>query len=122
MVVDTSNPSTPKLLENLQIPGMALVLGIATYGPHALVIGSSGDFNSGGSPVTAFTGDVVVATLDLTDPQNPTIISTQKLNIPSLGLGNLITLGVVSSPPAVRRDQQRRNFWSSTQAIPAMSS
>jgi large repetitive protein len=93
MVVDTSTPSTPNLLENLQIPGMTLVIGIATYGNDALVIGSSGGWNSGGSPVISFTGNVVLATLDLTNPQDPTIISTQTLDIPSLGLGDLATLG-----------------------------
>ena len=87
MVVDTSDPSTPTLVSSLQIPGMTLVIGIATYGNEALVIGSSGGWNSGRNPVVSFTGDVVVATLDLTDPDDPTIVSTQTLDIPSLGPG-----------------------------------
>ena len=53
MVVDTSDPSNPTLVNSLQIPGMTLVIGIATYGNEALVIGSSGGWNSGGNPVVS---------------------------------------------------------------------
>ena len=90
MVVDTSNPSSPSVLEKLPIPGMAVVTGISVNGNQAFVIGPAQNWMSG---TTGFGGNVVVATLDLTNPQSPTVISTQTLNVPALTLGLLQSLG-----------------------------
>jgi len=90
MVVDTSNPRSPSVLEKLPIPGMAVVTGISVTGNQAFVIGPSQNWMSG---TTGFGGNVVVATLDLTNPQSPTVISTQTLNVPAVTLGLVQSLG-----------------------------
>ncbi len=90
MVVNTSNPGSPSVLEKLPIPGMAVVTGIAVNGNEALLIGSTENFTSG---VSGLGGNVVVATLDLTNPESPTVTSTQILNVASIGIGSLTSLG-----------------------------
>ena len=90
MVVDTSNPASPTVLEKLAIPGMGVVTGISVQGSQAFVIGSSETFQTAYSGLG---GDVVVATLDLTNPQSPTIVSTQTLSTPSVGMGYVSSLG-----------------------------
>ena len=90
MVVDTSNPESPTVLEKLAIPGMGVVTGISVQGNQAFVIGSSETFQTAYSGLG---GDVVVATLDLTNPQSPTIVSTQTLSTPSVGMGSVASLG-----------------------------
>jgi uncharacterized membrane protein len=90
MIVDTSNPSNPTLAGTLPIPGMGQVIGIATFGNKALVVGPS---KSWGTGLTGLTGSVVVATLDLTNPSAPTIISTQTLDRDARGIQGLLPLG-----------------------------
>ncbi len=91
MVVDTSNPAAPSVLETLTIPGMAVVTGIAVQGNQAFVIGSSLDWLDG---VSGLAGNVVVAALDLTNnPANPTVLPSQILNIPSIGMGFVYSVG-----------------------------
>jgi uncharacterized membrane protein len=90
MVVDTSNPAAPNVLEKLPIPGMAVVTGIAVSGNRAFVIGSSQNWVTGTSGLG---GNVVVATLDLTNPQSPVIISSQTTEVPSIGMGFVTAVG-----------------------------
>jgi large repetitive protein len=90
MVVDTSNPGSPSVVEKLPIPGMAVVTGIAVNGNEAFVIGSAENLTNG---VSGLGGNVVVATLDLTNPQSPTVASTQTLSVASIGIGSLTSLG-----------------------------
>ena len=90
MVVDTSNPANPTVLETLTIPGMGVVTGISVQGNQAFVIGSTETFQSGYSGLG---GNIVTATLDLSNPQSPTVVSTQTLNVPSTGSSELDSLG-----------------------------
>ena len=90
MVVDTSNPASPSVIEKLVIPGMGGVTGISVQGNRAFVLGSSEYWGSG---TTGLAGNVVVAMLDLSQPTNPTIISTQTLNVPSIGISFVQSLG-----------------------------
>ena len=90
LVVDTTDPSSPSVLEKLNIPGMAVVTGISIQGNQALVIGSSENWLPG---IAGYGGDVVVATLDLTNPDDPTLVSTQNLGIASTGIGALVSVG-----------------------------
>ena len=92
MVEDTSNPSSPSLLEDLTIPGMAAVVGISVNGNQAFLIGTSQYWTETGGAI-GFGGDIVVATLDLSNPQSPTIVSTQTLNQSSAVMGFVESLG-----------------------------
>jgi uncharacterized membrane protein len=90
MVVDTTDPSNPSILEKLAIPGMAVVTGIVVQGNQAFVLGSSQNWGSG---ISGLGGNVVVATLNLTNPRSPTVVSTQTLATPSVGISYLESLG-----------------------------
>ncbi len=89
-VVNTTDPSNPSVIEKLTIPGMGGVTGISVQGNRAMVIGSSQYWGSG---ISGLTGNVVVAMLDLTDPTNPTVISSQTLGISAIGISFLQSLG-----------------------------
>ncbi len=90
MVVDTTNPASPSVIEKLAIPGMAVVTGISVQGNRAFVIGSSEDW---GSASSGLAGNVVVAILDLSQPTNPTIVSTQTFGVASIGMSFVQYLG-----------------------------
>ncbi len=90
LVVDTSNSNAPSVLETLTIPGMAVVQGIAVAGNRAFLLGSSQYWGPGTAGIQ---GQVVVGVLDLTNPQAPTILSTQTLNVASIGQSFLYSLG-----------------------------
>ena len=89
-VVDTSNPAPPTQTD-LAIPGTVQAIGIAVEGNQALVIASSGgyqnQFISGTGPAANYglTGHLVLATLDISNPQNPQLESTQELSRISRG-------------------------------------
>ena len=79
MVVSTQDPSEPKLSEDVAIPNTADTFGIALDGNLAVVLGSTGGHQDNG----VFAGDLVVATLDVSNPEDPEVIATQVTNIPS---------------------------------------
>ena len=91
LVVSTADPDHPTVLREVDIPGTVQVIGIAKEGNLALVLGSSGgreDYDF------AWTGHLVLATLDLTDPRNPVLIATQNLSQASNnGVSFLLSLG-----------------------------
>jgi uncharacterized repeat protein (TIGR01451 family) len=78
LVVDTSDPSSPKLVGTVDIPGANHLEAIAVDGNQAVVYGSTSGLVTG----VGFPGSLVVATLDLTDPQSPKLISAHTFSIP----------------------------------------
>ena len=91
LVVSTTDPNHPTLLSEVDIPGTVQVTGIAKEGNLALVLGSSGGRENGDF---AWTGHLVLATLDLTVPSNPKLIATQDLSqASSNGESSLLSLG-----------------------------
>jgi uncharacterized membrane protein len=90
MVIDTTNPNAPTKLSTLDIPGMAAVTGIAIQGNHAILIGPSQYWGPG---ISGLQGNLVVTTLDITNPTAPTIISTRALNVSAHGISFLHSLG-----------------------------
>ncbi len=91
LVVDTTDNTHPSLIEKVPIPGMEVVTGIAISGNTAFLIGSSGGWASGGN--VGLCGNLVVAQRDLTNPQSPTVVSTQTLSIASIGISQITSLG-----------------------------
>ena len=93
LVVDISDPTNMHLATSMQlptgalaIPGTLQILGVALQGTTALAVGSSGNWNSGQVDL-GLTGHIVLTTLDVTDPRNPSIIAQQSLTRASRGLG-----------------------------------
>ena len=76
LVVDTTDPATPTITSELNIPGTIDSLDIAGDGTQALVISSTGGPVINSSADYGFTGNLVLTTLDLTDPEAPTIIAS----------------------------------------------
>jgi uncharacterized membrane protein len=103
-VVDISNPANMSIVSEVQIPGTVQVGVIAIDGNQAYVLASSGgwdevDISHG------LLGNVVLATLDMTDHRAPLLINTQTFPQPSRGLGatfepvgeNLLAFGSVET-------------------------
>ncbi|MGE3818073.1 MAG: Ig-like domain repeat protein [Isosphaeraceae bacterium] len=80
LIVDKSDPDNLTIANELLVPGMTHVIGIGVYGTHALLIGSSSGwqdpFNNDNAGLT---GNVVLATIDVSDARNPTILHTRSL-------------------------------------------
>jgi uncharacterized membrane protein len=75
-VVDYSNPDQLALDEQLDIPGTLRIEDIAIQGNQALVVGSTGGWYIHGFGDQGFSGQLTLTMLDITDPQNPQILST----------------------------------------------
>lgn len=92
-VVDISDPRNMQLVRDLQIPGTVQVLDIASSGNRALITATQGGI-ADMTPTFPLTGNVVLATLDLTtDPANPTILHQQTLERAARGLDQATALG-----------------------------
>jgi large repetitive protein len=76
LVVDMSDPANLLPINELTIPGTVQLTGIAVNGKLALVVGSTGGMRSPGNPNFGLTGKLTLTTLDITNPENPEIIST----------------------------------------------
>src|SRR5206468_6138890 len=91
-VVDISDPTHMAVVRDVDLPGTVEAFGVAVDGNRALVAASTGGFGDF-SPEFAFTGNVVLATLDLTDPRAPGLVATQSLTRASRGLRQDVALG-----------------------------
>ncbi|MDZ4848108.1 MAG: dockerin type I domain-containing protein [Pirellulaceae bacterium] len=90
-VVDISDPRNMRLLRDLQIPGTVHVFDLAVNGNRALLTASQGGF----ADLTQnfpFTGNVVLATLNISDPANPQIIHQQTLDRAARGVDHVTAL------------------------------
>lgn len=88
LVVDSTDPADLQIVNELQFPGTAHVLGLGVTDDQAVVVASTGgwdDFATGGN--LGLTGSMVVATVDLSDPLAPTIVQTRTLGRRSIGTG-----------------------------------
>jgi large repetitive protein len=93
-VLDISDPANLAEVGTVLIPGTVQVVGLTIQGNHALVVASSGgwlDFFSNDN--LGFTGHIVLATLDISNPRNPQLIATQALTRPSRGINGAVALG-----------------------------
>ena len=68
-VIDVSDPRNIRLIRDIPIPGAVHAFGAAVDGDVAVVTASQGGFQNGS---LTFAGNIVLATLDLSDPANPT--------------------------------------------------
>jgi hypothetical protein len=90
LVVDISDPAHMTIVRTVVIPGTTAAVGLSIDGNRAFVTGSQGGW-SDLSAVQDFTGNTVLAVLDVTDPRNPTILGSQVLNRASAGVTTLRT-------------------------------
>ncbi|MGE3819045.1 MAG: Ig-like domain repeat protein [Isosphaeraceae bacterium] len=92
LVVDISDPTNMTLVRDLEIPGTKQIIGLSAEGNRAYLTGSSGNWNDGNQDL-GFLGNVVLTTLDISDPRNPSIVASVTLDRASRGLGGLNTIG-----------------------------
>ncbi len=85
-VVNISDPRNMVVLRSLSIPGTVQTTGITVAGGRVFVTASQGGWNDSNADVS-FTGNAVVATLNIADPANPQIINSQVLPQASRGVG-----------------------------------
>ncbi len=113
-VLDIGGPGNLAEINGLPIPGTVHLTGLAIQGNRALAVGSSGGFQDFFNNQNAgLSGNVVLATLEVSDPRNPQLIATQTLsrasrNInPPVSLGNnqyaVSSLGAFSDTPQLLR-------------------
>ncbi len=93
-VVDISDPRNIHVIRDLEIPGTVHVVAIDVVGTKAFITASTGGWHQN-STDARFTGNAVLASLDISDPANPQLIHTQVLAEPALGLGysQIVSLG-----------------------------
>jgi uncharacterized membrane protein len=94
--INSDAPSASKIVATLDIPGTVQLHGVAIDGNLAFVVGSQGGWRS---PFTDLgdigpTGNLVLATVDISDPRHPRLIASQVIPRSARGGGdNLIGLG-----------------------------
>lgn len=93
-VLDIGAPGNLSELSTLAIPGAVHLIGLAIQGNRAFAVASSGglqdffnDQNQG------LSGNVVLATLDTSDPRNPQLIATRALSRASRGVNLPVSFG-----------------------------
>ncbi|HVX12981.1 MAG TPA: DUF4214 domain-containing protein [Pirellulales bacterium] len=94
--INSDPPNTNQVVDTLQIPGTVQVHGIAIEGNTAFVVASQGGWLSPFTTVDDIgpTGNLVLATVDISNPDDPQLIHEQTLNRSARGGGgDLISLG-----------------------------
>ncbi len=89
-VIDISDPRNMRLVRDIPIPGAVQAFGVAVDGDVAVVTASQGGFQNGS---LTFTGNIVLATLDLSDPDNPQLVHSEVLGDAASGIGYVFTVG-----------------------------
>lgn len=96
-VVDISNPASLAVIDTaeLQIPGTVQVHGIAINGNVAFVTATQGGWRDPFTDVNDIgpTGNIVLATVDVTDPRNPQLLHSEVLNRAARGMGEPLFVG-----------------------------
>lgn len=73
ILVDATAPGTLSVADEILVPGTTLLAGIGIQGNRALVVGSTSGFAATGIEIE---GDIVITTLDVSDPWSPTGVGT----------------------------------------------
>ncbi len=93
-VIDIGDPANLVEVGALPIPGAVQLIGLALEGNRAFVTGSTGGwqdfFNNDNAGLS---GNIVLATLDVSVPRNPQLVSTQILGRRSRGVNFVVPLG-----------------------------
>jgi uncharacterized membrane protein len=78
LVVNTANPASMSVADKLDIPGTVQAVAIAVDGNEALVVGSTGGWQSPFSDPSqiGLTGNVTLTMLNISNPLDPTIIGS----------------------------------------------
>ena len=81
-IVDISDPTNMSIVGTLDIPGTVQVTGLQLVdNDEVLVTASTGGYQQNFTSTTyGLTGDVVLATVDVTNPLDPVLLHTQVLN------------------------------------------
>ena len=91
--VNTSNPSAMSIVSQTNVPGTIQLVSPLVQGNTAVAIGDTGGWRNPDVSVDAYTGNVVVAVFDLTNPQSPQLIanvSTAYVPAESFGSGAVV--------------------------------
>ncbi|QEF97962.1 Ubp3 associated protein Bre5 [Stieleria maiorica] len=92
--INSDDPNTQNaVVTELLIPGTTLIADIVVHGEMAYVIGSTGGFKNGDETDRAPTGDLVLASINISDPRNPVLTHTETLTRAARGALNLTVLG-----------------------------
>lgn len=91
-VIDISNPAQMAIVRSLVIPGTVQAVGLTIEGTRAFVAASQGGWNDPApSGQGDFTGNLVLATLDISAPRDPVLLHSEVTNRSSWGPYSLRT-------------------------------
>lgn len=83
-VIDVSDPANMAIVRTVVIPGTVQAVGLSIQDGRAFVVASQGGW-SDPSSASDLTGNLVLATLDISDPRNPSLLHSEVLDRPSAG-------------------------------------
>jgi len=89
-VVNTNNPSSMSLVKAVNVTGTVQAFAPLIQGNTAVTIGDSGGWREPCCGNNAFTGSLIVTVYDITNPQDPQIVSTVTTSYmpgPGVGMG-----------------------------------
>ena len=93
-VLDIGAPGNLGQLSTLSIPGAVHLIGLAIQGNRALAVASSGGWQDiFNNQNVGLSGNVVLATLDVSAPRNPQLIATRALSRASRGVTLPVSFG-----------------------------
>ncbi len=92
-VIDISSPGAMQSVAYVTVPRTATLLAFAVSGNTLLAAGNTSNFRNPGIPDFDFTGDLTLTTMDISNVQNPTVITTIDTNIQANGVYEVAALG-----------------------------
>ena len=104
LIVNTSNPAAMSVAGSLDVPGTVQALAIAVNGNEALVVGSTGGWQTPyDSSTFGLTGNLTLTLLNISNPSAPTIIGSTVVTQDTFNdLGDIIgEIGVANTLSAV---------------------
>lgn len=90
LVIDGSNPGALSILKKVDVPQSAYLTDIAVQGNHALAVGDSKGIYDARS---GFTGNLVLASFDTTNPGDPVLLNTVVTALTSKDGATVVALG-----------------------------
>ena len=102
-----SDPAQMAIVRTVVIPGTVQAVGLSIQGNRAFVVASQGGW-SDPSPANDHTGNLVLATLDITDPRNPSLLHSEVLDRPSAGPFSMRTTRTSATSCGARRRKRRK--------------
>ena len=96
-VVNIANPASLSVTDTLPIPGTVQAIAVAVQGNRALVVGTTGGWQSPfDDPPDSLIGNITLTLLNITNPADPVILGSTTVSsatVSTSGTVNIVALG-----------------------------